>query len=218
MIDDHYGFQNNTTLLVDGRYAGINGSLDEYNLGQICCYSSILRRIVNYSKFGCTEDDELYFEEDLFRDLLTIYKRAYFEPLGLDLPDYFSDLGSSMEDFYQAWLYMRENQDQLSETDIEQYNEDYVMAFNEHYSVIATELESNNIHILLNVESNKYVDILSSSPSEFAMNSYIDLFNSIPEIDYLFALAIWPWFSEYSGLIDMGAVSPEVIAQMRKSN
>lgn len=200
MIFDYYGFQNNTTLLVDGRYAGINSSQTEYNLGELCYYSPILRRIVNYSRFGYAEDDELYFEEDLFKDVWLLYYNTYFAPFVSALPDYFSNLDVSMDEFYQAWFYMRENQEQLSAEDIEQYNEEYAMAFDAYYAEIASDLESNNIHILLNVESNIYVDILSSSPSEFTMNNYTDIFNITPGIDYLFALAIWPWSPEYSGL------------------
>lgn len=201
MIDNCGGFQNDTTLLVDGRYAGITSSLTEYNLGELCYNSPTLRRIVNYIKFGYTTEDELIFEEDLFRDLWQLYYDTYFDPFISELPDYFSDLSVSMDDFYGTWLAMKANPERLNQESVAQYNQNYEQEFEEYYTGLAEELYGNNIHILLNVESNKYVDLLATLPTALTITNYVGVFNATPDIEYLFALAIWPWLTEYRALL-----------------
>lgn len=201
MMDDFQGFQENTTLLVDGRFAGITSALTEYNLGELCYDSPTLRRIINYIKFGYTTEDELIFEEDLFKDLWQLYYDTYFAPNSGELPDYFADLSVSLEAFYGAWSEMKSNPEELDETMVAQYNQNYAMLFEEYYTGLAEGLYNNNIHILLNVESNKYVDLLATLPTTLTITNYVGVFNATPNIDYLFALAIWPWLTEYRALL-----------------
>ena len=201
MINNFGGFQDNTTLLVDGRYAGITSSLTEYNLGELCYNAPTLRRIINYISFGYTTDDELIFEEELFRDLWQLYYETFFAQFESELPDYFSDSSVPLADFYNVWLDMKQEQGSFSESDIAQYTQNYAMAFEEYYTDLAEQLRNNNIHVLLNVDDNKYVDVLSASPSELIINNYSDVFNATPGIDHLFALAIWPWASDYRSLL-----------------
>ena len=160
-----------------------------------------MRRIINYIKFGYTTEDELIFEEDLFKDLWQLYYDTYFAQYDGELPDYFADLSVSMEAFYEAWLDMNANQERLSQVAVAQYNQNYEQAFEEYYTELAEELYGNNIHILLNVESNKYVDLLATLPTALTITNYVGVFNATPNIDYLFALAIWPWLTEYRGLL-----------------
>lgn len=201
MMDNFQGFQENTTLLVDGRFAGITSALTEYNLGELCYDSPTLRRIVNYIKFGYTTDNELIFEEELFKDLWQLYYDTYFAPYDGELPDYFADLSVSLVAFYEAWSEMKSDPEELDEAMVAQYSQNYAMIFEEYYTELAEELYGNNIHILLNVESNKYVDLLATLPTALTITNYVGVFNATQDIDYLFALAIWPWLTEYRGLL-----------------
>lgn len=207
LSNDSGGLRDNTALLVDGRYAGIYMPLEEYNLGELCYQSPAFRRIVQYSKFGWEDAAEAIFEETLFVELWELYKVTYFEPLGYnDVPDYFVDLDNPIDDEYtQAWQAVYENgsvNTSLTESIKAYYNEQYEMIFEEYYADLALDLALSNIHILLNVEDDKYVDIVFSSSADLELDNYILLFEFVPGINYIFALAIWPWSTEYSGLLE----------------
>lgn len=210
MLDEYGTLRYGTTILLDGRFIGINGVLGTNDLTELCASSATLRRLLHYLYYNADTGAEADFEEYLYRGMWQSYKQFMYG-LGFDIDlDYFgSDKGIS--DYFDVWqsIDYENRKTQINDfrhNDGEEYLEAYAQQAEIYYSNIAADLRGNfDLHIAAHISGNSYVDIMNmtSSSNVYTFNTYADVLSAFP-LDaphYIYSMGIWPLNSAFFNLL-----------------
>ena len=169
------GILENTTILIDGRFIGIDGVPESYNIAELCAASSTLRRLLLYMFYNCNTAAEKDFEKDMYEGIWDLSQ----DILGSDNRsdhNYFHD-STKISDYIDFWkdLYTKGyeyiNNFQLDTNST--FSSGRKNKIGLYYNDIVNELLNvRNINILAHVGGTLYVDILGDLTNNLSANLY----------------------------------------------
>ncbi len=168
------GILENTTILIDGRFIGIDGVPESYNIAELCAASSTLRRLLLYMFYNCNTAAEKDFEKDMYEGIWDLSQNI----LGSDNRsdhNYFHD-STKISDYIDFWKDLYTNGYEY----INNFQLDTNSTFTSgrknkiglYYNDIVNVLNGRNINILAHVGGTLYVDILGDLTNNLSANLY----------------------------------------------
>ena len=221
MLDEYGELGVGTTILIDGRFFGINGPMQSYDILDLCVESPTLRRMLLYMYYNCDTSSEVSFEEDLYPNVWQAYTVGYLDTPGVEL-NYLTDRSdvhlsiNTWEQFYDdIYPYLNEEnipvydpEDPASQEIIAEYNaylnylereetyrEDRADAIRAFYKEIIEELQVKDVHLLAHVDNSLYVDLMFTLEENYDHSHVVTTQNS-PSPIYTFVNAsdLFDWF------------------------
>lgn len=169
--------EEKTTLLIDGRFIGIDGVPELYDIAELCAASSTLRRLLLYMFYNCNTAAEKNFEKDMYEGIWDLSQdilgnnRSHY--------NYFHD-STNISDYVDFWKelytngYEYINNFQLDTDSI--FTAGRKNQIGLYYENIVNALNGRNIHILAHVDGTLYVDILEGL-TNYNFSTYSDVFD-----------------------------------------
>ena len=168
------GILENTTILIDGRFIGIDGVPESYNIAELCAASSTLRRLLLYMFYNCNTAAEKDFEKDMYEGIWDLSQ----DILGSDNRsdhNYFHN-STKISDYIDFWKDLYTNGYEY----INNFQLDTNSTFTSgrknkiglYYNDIVNVLNGRNINILAHVGGTLYVDILGDLTNNLSANLY----------------------------------------------
>lgn len=196
------GILENTTILIDGRFIGIDGVSELYDIAELCAASSTLRRLLLYMFYNCNTAQEKNFEKDMYEEIWDLSQdilgnnRSHY--------NYFYD-STNISDYVDFWKELYTNGYEY----INNFQLDIDTTFTSgrknqiglYYENIVNELNGRNINILAHVDGTLYVDILGGL-TNYNFSTYSDVFDEFdPNGRSVYSMGIWQLKSEFYALL-----------------
>lgn len=210
MLSETGVLRDDTTLLLDGRFIGID-SATNYNSLDLYFSAPTLRRLLFHMYYGCDTEKEKDYEESLYRTLWERYKTDVVEQSGLDPLDfnlnYFDDdtqIYGYMDYYIAMWRAVEEANTQMTS-----YNENCKAEMRVHCQEMIDVLDNKDVYLIAHADGTVYIDILNNDSNNTninAMYTYIDYTKMLHLMDnrYFYSMGIWYFKSEfYNVLLDI---------------
>lgn len=202
MMGEGDSIQDGTTLLIDGRFIGFYPQTDDYGLESACFNSRVLRRIMYYLS---SEFDASFFELGLYEEIWEYYSNTFYEEAGIEDLNF----GATMDEYLEAWRKIEDKQISVSDEAMEEYMYNFKRVVGKYYRVLADILKEKNIHILVYVDGNKYIELFGSPDEEFnygeyaeyVFDDYGDVFDAFPDTQFIAAMMIDPCYTDFYDLL-----------------
>lgn len=211
MLGDDGLLRDGTSVLMSGKFFGLQEVNEVPEFAVLCKNSPTLRRLLLNMYYNCDKYSEPIFEETLYKQLWQTFKSLFFGGAGWDIDlDYFSD--PDMSTYIENWRYIEDRsmcspwEYYASQDEYQDFQTAFTTEIGVYYGNIADQLRDRDIHLLANVKASQYVDLLDYEPGSVIGYTFEDYENVYGYFSfgthYFYSMGITSLTKEFKKLLE----------------